>query len=196
MIENDTMIKVTNRDNGHVGYSIPDLNNLTRTFIANETKELPMIELRKLSYIPGGKTLLRDYLVLDNKEAIEELLNEVEPEYYYTEEDVKNLLLNGSLDALKDCLDYAPMGTIDLVKKVAIELPLNDVAKRKAILEMTGFSVDSAIMINEETREDIKKPEGQGRRVQATQKEDIKAKGERRVAINTVDPNKYKVINK
>ena len=196
MIENDTMIKVTNRDNGHVGYSIPDLNNLTRTFIANETKELPMIELRKLSYIPGGKTLLRDYLVLDNKEAIEELLNEVEPEYYYTEEDVKNLLLNGSLDALKDCLDYAPMGTIDLVKKVAIELPLNDVAKRKAILEMTGFSVDSAIMINEETKEDTKKPEGQGRRVQAIQKEDIKAKGERRVAINTVDPNKYKVINK
>ena len=196
MIENDTMIKVTNRDNGHVGYSIPDLNNLTRTFIANETKELPMIELRKLSYIPGGKTLLRDYLVLDNQEAIEELLNEVEPEYYYTEEDVKNLLLNGSLDALKDCLDYAPMGTIDLVKKVAIELPLNDVAKRKAILEMTGFSVDSAIMINEETKEDIKKPEGEGRRVKAIEKEDIKAKGGRRVAINTVDPNKYKIINK
>ena len=67
MIDNNTIIKVTNRDNGHVGYTIPDLNNLTRTFTANETKEIPMIELRKLSYIPGGKMILRDYLVLDNK---------------------------------------------------------------------------------------------------------------------------------
>ena len=153
MIENDKMIKVTNKDNGHVGYTIPDLN-LTRTFAANETKEISMNELRKLSYVSGGKVLLRDYLVLDNQEAIEELLNKVEPEYYYTEEDVKNLLLTGSLDALKDCLDYAPVGTIDLLKKVAVELPLNDVAKRKAILEMTGFNVDSAIMINEETKDE------------------------------------------
>lgn len=159
MIDNNTIIKVTNRDNGHVGYTIPDLNNLTRTFTANETKEIPMIELRKLSYIPGGKMILRDYLVLDNKDAIEELLNGVEPEYFYTEEDVKNLLKIGSLDELKDCLDYAPVGTIDLVKKVAVELPLNDVAKRKAILDMTGFNVDSAIMVNEETKEDNNKNE-------------------------------------
>lgn len=169
MIENDKIIKVTNRDNGHVGYTIPDLNNLTRTFAANETKEISMNELRKLSYIPGGKVLLRDYLVLNNQEAIEELLNKVEPEYFYTEEDIKNLLLNGSLDALKDCIDYAPIGTLDLLKKVAVELPLNDVAKRKAILEMTGFSIDSAIMVNEETKED-KNIEPVTRRVNTAQK--------------------------
>lgn len=194
MIENNTMIKVTNRDNGHVGYTIPDLNNLTRTFTANETKEIPMIELRKLSYIPGGRMILKDYLVLDNQEAIEELLSEVEPEYYYKEEDVKKLLTEGSLDALKDCLDYAPVGTLDLVKKVAVELPLNDVAKRKAILEMTGFNVDSAIMINEETKEDDNKNETMVRRVNETKNEVVKPAG-RRTAINTiVDPNKYNVV--
>ncbi len=194
MIDNNTIIKVTNRDNGHVGYTIPDLNNLTRTFTANETKEIPMIELRKLSYIPGGKMILRDYLVLDNKEAIEELLNGVEPEYFYTEEDVKNLLTIGSLDALKDCLDYAPVGTIDLVKKVAVELPLNDVAKRKAILDMTGFNVDSAIMVNEETKEDNNKNETMVRRVNETKNENTKPAG-RRTAVNSfVDPNKYKII--
>lgn len=194
MIENNTMIKVTNRDNGHVGYTIPDLNNLTRTFTANETKEIPMIELRKLSYIPGGRMILKDYLVLDNQEAIEELLSEVEPEYYYKEEDVKKLLIEGSLDALKDCLDYAPVGTLDLVKKVAVELPLNDVAKRKAILEMTGFNVDSAIMINEETKEDDNKNETMVRRVNETKNEVVKPAG-RRTAVNTiVDPNKYNVV--
>lgn len=194
MIDNDTIIKVTNRDNGHVGYTIPDLNNLTRVFTANETKEIPMIELRKLSYIPGGKMILRDYLVLDNKEAIEELLNKVEPEYFYTEEDVKKLLTIGSLDALKDCLDYAPAGTIDLVKKLAVELPLNDVAKRKAILDMTGFNVDSAIMINEETKEDDKKDKPMVRRVDKTKSREAKPAGRRTTVNSFIDPDKYKII--
>ena len=38
MLENNTLIKVINRDNGIVGYTIPDLNNLTRTFQKGETK--------------------------------------------------------------------------------------------------------------------------------------------------------------
>lgn len=193
MIDNNQIIKVTNRDNGHVGYTIPDLNNLTRTFTANETKEITMNELRKLSYIPGGMVLLRDYLVLDNKEAVEELLNQVEPEYFYTEEDVKNLLLNGSLDALKDCLDYAPVGTIDLVKQMAVELPLNDVAKRKAILEMTGFNVDSAIMINDATKEEEKSDEHNGRRVNNTKESKTEAPSGRRTAVPN---NSVKIINK
>lgn len=196
MIENDTIIRVTNRDNGHVGYTIPDLNNLVRDFSANETKEISMIELRKLSYIPGGRVLLKDYLILDNKEAIEELLTNVEPEYYYTEEDVKQLLLNGSLDALKDCLDYAPIGTIDLVKKLAVDLPLNDVAKRKAILDMTGFSVDKAIMINEETKEENEKNEPSVRRINSNDVIKENKPAGRRTAPNIVDPNKYNIVNK
>lgn len=148
MIDNKEMIKVTNRDNGSVGYSIPDLR-LYREFASGETKEISMEELRKLSFIPGGKVILEDYLIIDNKDAIIELLNEVEPEYFYTEDDVKKLLLTGSLDALKDCIDYAPAGTVDLVKKIAVEIKLNDIAKREAILEMTGFNVTKAIEIDE-----------------------------------------------
>ncbi len=192
MIDNKEIIKVTNRDNGHVGYSIPDLNNLNRTFAPGETKELTMEELRKLSYISGGKILLRDYLVLDNKEAIKELLNNVEPEYFYTEDDVRNLLLNGSLDALKDCLDYAPVGTIDLLKKIAVELPLNDIEKRKAILEITGFNIDNAVRINEETKEDnnIEVSGTKTRRVNIANDNVTKSTGRR-----VVSDDKYKVIN-
>ena len=197
MVDNKTIIKVTNRDNGMVGYTIPDLNNLTRIFAAGETKEISMEELRKLAWLPGdgGLVILRDYLVLDNSEAIEELLNNVEPEYFYTEKDIKNLLLNGSLDALKDCLDYAPVGTIDLVKKMAVELPLNDVAKRKAILDMTGFSVDSAIMINEESKEDHENSEQPtGRRVNNAKETLTEKTSGRRTEI----PNNgtIKIINK
>ena len=40
MIDNKTIIKVTNRENGNIGYTIPDLNNLVRTFSTGETKEI------------------------------------------------------------------------------------------------------------------------------------------------------------
>ena len=194
MIDEKKIVRVTNRDNGHVGYRIPDMNNLVRDFSANETKNITVEELKKLAYISGGPTLIRDYLIIDDAEVVKEVLGEVEPEYYYTENDVKNLLLNGSLDALKDCLEFAPKGTIDLVKKLAIEMPLNDIAKRKAILEMTGFNVDAAIMVNEETKEESDNTQ-KVRRISEPIKEEVKSTG-RRTAAPTVSESKYKILNK
>lgn len=153
MIDNQTLIKVTNRDNGSVGYVIPDLGNLHRNFEYNETKNLTMEELRKLSYIPGGKYLLENCLIVDNKQALEELFIDVEPEYFYTEEEVKTLLLTGSIDEFYDCLDFAPTGVIELVKSLAVQLQINDLAKREAILDKTGFDVSAAIIANTQTAE-------------------------------------------
>lgn len=156
MLDKNTIVKVTNRSDGSVSYNIPDLN-LVRRFAYRETKDVTVDELRKLSYIPGGEYLLRNSLVIDNEELIEELLGTVEPEYNYTEADVRNLLLNGTLDELLDCLDFAPGGVIDLVKKVAVELELNDIKKRQAILDKTHFNVTKAIEFNKETQEEEEK---------------------------------------
>ena len=194
MIDEKKIVRVTNRDNGHVGYKIPDMNNLIRDFSANETKNITVEELKKLAYISGGPTLIRDYLVIEDPEVVEEILGDVEPEYYYNEEDVKKLLLNGSLDELKDCIEFAPKGTVDLVKQLAVELPLNDVAKRKAILDMTGFNVDAAIMINEETKDEVEDTR-RVRRVSEPVREEIKSTG-RRTAAPTVSESKYKILNK
>lgn len=150
MVDKSTIIKVRNRDNGSVGYQIPDMN-LQRMFQPKETKEVTMEELRKLSYLRGGKYILENCLVLDNNEAVQELLGAVEPEYFYTEVEVKELLLHGSLAQLQDCLDFAPSGVIDLVKDMAVTLELNDIAKREAIREKTGFNISKAIDINHET---------------------------------------------
>lgn len=154
MIEKDTLIKVKNRDNGTVGYTIPELGNLHRSFSKGETKEITMDELRKLSYISGGKILLQNYLIVQNQDALKELLSDdVEPEYYYGEEEIKKLLLTGSNDQLLDCLEFAPEGVIGLVKDLAVSLKINDISKRNIILEKTGFNVTNAITINEETIE-------------------------------------------
>lgn len=194
MIDEKKIVRVTNRDNGHVGYRIPDMNNLVRDFSANETKNITVEELKKLAYISGGPTLIRDYLVIEDPEVVEEILGDVEPEYYYNEEDVKKLLLNGSLDELKDCIEFAPKGTVDLVKQLAVELPVNDVTKRKAILDMTGFNVDAAIMINEETKDEVEDTQ-RVRRVNEPVKEEVKSTG-RRAAAPTVSESKYKILDK
>ena len=191
MLDKNTIIKVTNRSNGSTGYTIPDLGNLHRSFQSGETKELTMEELRKLSYIPGGMFLLRNNLVLDNPEAIAELLNEVEPEYYYTEEDIKTLLTTGTLAQFEDCLDFAPEGTINLVKKLSVELELNDVSKRKALLEKTGFNVTTAIEANQMDEKEVV-TETKTRRTAAITKTPITTTSGRRSAPVA---SKYKVVS-
>lgn len=142
----DTMIKVVNRCTGRVGYYIPELR-VNRQFAARETKEISFGELEALSFIPGGMPILKNYLVIRNEEALKELGLEVQPEYYYTEEDIKKLLETGTLDEFLDCLDFAPEGTIDIVKKIAVDLPLDNVSKREALLNKTGFDVAGVIRV-------------------------------------------------
>ena len=70
-----------------------------------------------------------------------------EPEYHYSEEDVKKLLTSGTLDQFLDCLDFAPDVIKDMIKNLAVEMPLNDMNKRQAILDKFGFDVTKAIEI-------------------------------------------------
>lgn len=148
MLNKNTKIKVQNRNNGIVGYSVPDMNNLRRKFQPNEMKEVSYEELQKLSYTPGGMYILNHYLIIYNDEARAALIGAVELEYNYTEEDVKKLLLEGSLDELLDCLDFAPDGVISLVKDLAVKLEINDLSKRDAIFKKTGVDVTKVIENN------------------------------------------------
>ena len=192
MIEKDTLIKVKNRDNGTVGYTIPELGNLHRSFSKGETKEITMDELRKLSYISGGKLLLQDYLIVQNQDALRELLSDdVEPEYYYGEEEIKKLLLTGSNDQLLDCLEFAPEGVIGLVKDLAVSLKINDISKRNIILEKTGFNVTNAITINEETIEGEGEEAKSSRRSAPVTVEKSDEAPKRRVAA----PQQYNVVS-
>lgn len=161
MIEKDTLIKVKNTTNSRVGYLIPDLGNLHRNFMPNETKEIPFEEVQKLAFTPGGEVLLKQHLTIENQEALKTVLGDVEPEYFYTEEDVKNLLKTGTIEQFMDFLDFAPEGMINLAKDLAVSTEVNDIRKRDAIKNKTGFDVTKAIEINHETgtgelKEDIK----------------------------------------
>lgn len=154
MLEKDTLVTLINRDNGTVGYTIADYGaNFHRQFEPNEKKEITVDEIRKLNYQPGGHNILQNCFIIDNDELRREILGEVEPEYFYSEAEVKELLLTGTLDQLLDCLQFAPDGVIELVKSLAVKLEINDLAKREAIFKQTGFNVNNAIAINKTSME-------------------------------------------
>ena len=197
MIEDKQIIEVTNRSTGSAGYTIPDLNNLYRSYSAGETKKVTAEEMRKLAQVPGGKALIEDCLIIKNEELVNEVLGNVEIEYYYNEEEVKDLLLNKPLDALLDCLDYAPAGTIDLVKKVAVDLEIVDISKRDAILKATGFNVTKAIEINHLTQDEDKQEKPSGIRRIQPEPEKVEKAEQRRYTVEkpvTLSADKYKVV--
>lgn len=191
MLDKATIIKVSNRDNGSVGYTIPEMG-IKRMFQKGEIKEVTMEELRKLSYLPGGQVIINECLIVHNEEALKELNPNYEPEYFYTEKEVTELLLHGSQAQFLDCLDFAPEGVIGLVKQLAVELEINDLAKRKAIFDKTGFNVTRAIEINHESTEVDTEPEIKQRRTAApvTTKAEPSATGRRTTAPTT---GKYSV---
>ena len=147
MIDKNKMVKVINKFNGTVGYDVPEMG-VHRNFYPKESKEISFEELERLSFVPGGDVILKNYLEIIDEDAIMALFNEKpEPEYHYSENDVKQLLTTGTLDQFLDCLDFAPDVIKDMIKDLAVELPLNDMAKRQAIQDKLGFDVTRAIEI-------------------------------------------------
>lgn len=136
--------KMKNRSASIVVYSIEDLN-ISRRFAPGEIKDVTFEEVEKLLYKPGGKNIFFKYLQVP-ADIMEKLgFEEQEPEYYYTEEDIKNLMIVGSLDEFLDFLDFAPAGGISVAKDLAIKLPLADMNKANALTKATGFDVMKAI---------------------------------------------------
>ena len=144
MINSEDMFNVKNRSASVVVYRIPE-TNLRREWAPGETKRISFDELEKLTYQPGGRELIENFLQILNKEVTNNLSVHTEPEYNMSEEQVVDLILNGSLDAFLDALDFAPIGIIDLIKSLSVSLPITDINKRRALKEKTGFDVDKAI---------------------------------------------------
>ena len=144
MINKDTMYNVKNRSASFVVYKIPE-SNIRREWQPGESKRISFGELEQLSYQPGGKELMANFLQIVNEEVTESFGIRRQPEYDMSEEQVIDLILNGSLDAFLDALDFAPIGVMDLIKKFSVALPIQDIAKRQALKSKTGFDIDKAI---------------------------------------------------
>ncbi len=190
------MYNVKNRSAGVATYKIPELG-VRRSFQAGEVKKISAEELEKLTYRPGGMALLANFLQIMEPEAIAKVGLRTEPEYNMSEKDIINLMKNGSLDEFLDCLDFAPPGVIDLIKKFSVSLPMTDFQKVNALKAKTGFDAAAALKHVMEEKEDdgqdtILKTSGE-RRVKKEESADAPA---RRTApkYNVVSTDKKETI--
>ena len=177
-------MKVKNRMAANVVYEIPE-DHITRFFTPGEVKHIDKEEMVKLSYLSGGLSLIKNAFLVDDRDFIEECFGgEVEPEYWLDIPDVEQLMLNGSLEEFEDCLDFAPLGVLEIIKDKAVSLPLNDMAKINVIKETLGFDVLRAIEL---TKDEVKpNAETKTRRTTATKKP-AETKTRRTSAAKTAD---------
>lgn len=186
-----TMMKIKNRSASFVVYraQLDNGNMIRRELQPGETIKVPYEELVKLSYRPGGRQLMENFLQIEVEEAIEDLNLHVEPEYHMSEAQIVELLQNGSMDAFLDALDFAPTGIMDLIKKYAVSLPLNDSAKREALKNKTGFDVSKALENNAPDVEELGQAEAPAaaRRVQTTSAPGRRTEGKYKVVTSKVE---------
>lgn len=189
MIENKKIYTVKNRSASTVVYTLPEVG-IRREFMPGEVKKnISYDELEKLSFRPGGKQIIANFLQILNTEVLEDLGVPTQPEYFMSEQDIATLITSGSIEEFLDFLDFAPVGNMDIMKKLAVSIPLADYTKRQALKEKTGFDVDTAIKnLEADKAEDTAAVAPKERRVQP--KEEEKPAGRR------TSGSKYTVIKK
>lgn len=193
MDKNEIMYKVKNRSASRVVYKDPELK-VRREFAPGETKIISFAELEKLSYIPGGRAMMANFLQLE-PQAIKKVGIETQPEYYMSEKQIGEMLLHGSLDQFLDCLDFAPEGVLDLIKQLSISLPLTDIQKRRALKDKLGYDVDAALRhIEEEYQEAKEQAPRATRRVREETPIATAAPATRRTYVSYEEENEEKVV--
>lgn len=186
------IFNVKNRSASMVVYTIPE-DGIRREFMPGEVKKITKEELDKLSFQPGGRELMAGFLQIQSQKMVEELNINAEPEYFMSEQEVADLIVTGSYDAFLDCLDFAPTGVMDLVKKFAVEIPMTDTRKIAALKDKTGFDVAKAL---ENKRLEKEEEEADKERAAAGQKERRVQPAKEEVPQGRRTAPKYKVVNK
>ena len=166
-------IPVRNLSGQPVTMVLPD-EHVRVVFGPTETQSVEYDILRKVYSRAGGATLFQDFLGIQDAEVAREFgvsEDALEHEYKWTAADVQKLLQSGSLDELKDALEFAPEGITDLIVSLAVEIRLPDVRKRQVIHEFTGKDINSMIQNQIELERQLgndQKEEKKERRVKAT----------------------------
>jgi len=156
-------VKVWAVGSGIVAYSLTD-PQVNRTWRPNELKILTFHELYQLSNHPGGAVLLKERLQIRDNKVREALQLPLDPEYLYTEEDAKNLVLNGTQEEILDALEFGPLGLASMIKHHAI-LHTNSLDRVNFFNTLFSMNIQELKNSIEETTEE--KPEVSRRRTEA-----------------------------
>ena len=182
-VTDNKLIPVQNLTASTVSYMVPETNNVRHFAGQQLRKDITAGELRALYATKGGRVLIEDYLGIKDRELAAEFnisTDVFEHEYSWTQKEVDDVLQNGSIDALKDALEFGPEGIKQLIIDRAVELHIPDNNKLAAIFEFTGRDVGNMIKLDMEldNTQEEEKP-ARGRRVTSN---NSGAQSQRRVA--------------
>lgn len=196
MADLDRKVKVINRTNGMLGYSIPELRIKRFWEKPGDYLNISIQEMLELKTVSGGLELLENFVVIEDEEAIKIVFDdrEMEPEYRYGLKEVDFLLYEATLEQFLDALDYAPQGVLDLIKsKAKIKLP-NTTAKISAINDKFNIDMNKIHELGkpdagEEQAEETKVQEPKRRAAPVIETKKAPAKEE-------IKAPKYKIVEK
>ena len=168
-VRDNELIPVQNLTASVVSYIVPETNNVRHFSGQQLRKDISAGELRALYATKGGRVLIEDYLGIRNKELAAEFnisMDVFEHEYSWTQDKVDEVLQRGSIDMLKDALEFGPEGIKQLIIDRAVELRIPDNNKLAAINEFTGRDVSNMIKLDTELEDpQEEKTTRKGRRV-------------------------------
>lgn len=123
-LHGDYMVRVSNLSRKRVVYTIPELN-LYRDFRPAQgnqidTKTISFHELYLLSNSPGGEKLIWDNLQIKDNDVRKALGLPEDPEFDYSIEDIKKLVVDGTEEEILDALDFGPFFIASQIKGLLI----------------------------------------------------------------------------
>ena len=183
-VRDDKIIPVQNLTGSVVSYMVPETNNVRHFSGQQLRRDITAGELRSLYATKGGRVLIEDYLSIKDKELASEFnisTDVFEHEYSWTQKEVDDVLKTGSLDALKDALEFGPEGIKQLIIDRAIELRIPDNNKLKVIQEFTGRDVSNMIELDTELENPKEENTSKGTRRVVSKKSDT-TQNQRRVS--------------
>lgn len=139
-------MKVINRSDSTVTYELPELS-VRRTFSPGEEKDITGKELETLYQQTGGYPLIKDFLLVGDRDWVLRHYPDAPIEYFWNFDDIRKCILEDSPELFSETLDYAPEGVVDVIKRLAWQLPMTDLNKVEALREKTGFDAQAATQL-------------------------------------------------
>ena len=166
MVNKEKRVKVVNRTSGSLAYKIDTLRVTRHWRKPGDYLNISIAELLELKTVRGGQSLLENYVIIEDKEALSVLFpdQELEPEYNYGLKEIEFLLYEADTEQLLDALDFAPKGVLDLIKAKSAEKLPNTTAKIEAINKKFKIDLNKVNELYQEKEILEEKPEPTRRR--------------------------------
>lgn len=159
-INRDLELNVKNRSHTDVTLLNKFPHDPVRTIQAGGEILMTFGELKDFYQISKGSAWMVEnalQIVGKSENEVKEIMTvltrkKIEPEYFYSEEEIIKMLNENDLDGIADAMDFAPSGVIDLIADYAVELPITDTKMMKIISKRTDFDIQERISISQKQK--------------------------------------------